>query len=72
MPDISMCTNTLCKSKEFCYRFTATPSKFRQSYSSFNCKEEEYFMSNDKCKSCGQSNGVHKLSCSTKKIILHI
>ena len=26
----------------------------------------------DKCKSCGQSNGVHKLSCSTKKIILHI
>lgn len=25
-----------------------------------------------KCKSCGQSNGVHKLSCSTKKIILHI
>jgi len=26
----------------------------------------------DKCKSCGQSNGVHKLSCQTKKIILHI
>jgi hypothetical protein len=26
----------------------------------------------DKCKSCGQSNGVHKLSCSSKKIILHI
>lgn len=26
----------------------------------------------NKCKYCGQSNGVHKLSCSTKKIILHI
>lgn len=72
MPDISMCTNILCKSKEFCYRFTATPSNFGQYYVSFNCKEDEYFIPNDKCNFCGQLNGVHKLSCSSKKIILHI
>jgi len=32
MPDISMCSGEGCPLKENCYRFTATPSKFRQSY----------------------------------------
>jgi hypothetical protein len=32
MPDITMCEGVLCPHKENCYRFTATPSEFRQSY----------------------------------------
>ncbi len=38
MPDISMCqglnvsTNTMCPKRNTCYRFTATPSEFWQSY----------------------------------------
>ena len=35
MPDIAMCNNKLCKSKKKCYRFTAKPNPFRQSYGSF-------------------------------------
>lgn len=32
MPDISMCTGNGCTLKENCYRYTAKPSEFRQSY----------------------------------------
>lgn len=32
MPDITMCEGTNCPHKEKCYRFTAKPSEFRQSY----------------------------------------
>lgn len=32
MPDISMCFGNDCHKKESCYRYTATPSEFRQSY----------------------------------------
>lgn len=32
MPDIAMCWGENCPIKETCYRFTATPSKWRQSY----------------------------------------
>jgi hypothetical protein len=32
MPDISMCMGTGCPNKEKCYRFTATPNEYRQSY----------------------------------------
>lgn len=32
MPDITMCFGDNCPIKETCYRFTATPSKWRQSY----------------------------------------
>lgn len=35
MPDISMCANSNCPSSELCYRFTATPNPFRQSYGLF-------------------------------------
>jgi hypothetical protein len=41
MPDISMCSNALCPSKEYCHRFTATPSKFMQSYADFSPEEDE-------------------------------
>ena len=32
MPDITMCQGTDCPHKEKCYRYTAKPSEFRQSY----------------------------------------
>jgi len=32
MPDISMCEGQNCPLKETCYRHTATPNEFRQSY----------------------------------------
>ena len=32
MPDISMCNGEGCPRKETCYRFTAKPSEFMQSY----------------------------------------
>ena len=38
MPDISMCKNDKCKFKKDCYRFTAKPSEFMQTYGDFNCK----------------------------------
>lgn len=44
MPDISMCRNFLCPSKDKCYRFRAVPSEFRQSYAGFKLEEKE-----DKC-----------------------
>ena len=36
MPDISMCSNKTCPLKKDCYRYTAKPSEFRQSYSNFS------------------------------------
>ena len=32
MPDISKCSGEGCPRKETCYRFTAKPSEFMQSY----------------------------------------
>ncbi len=32
MPDITMCIGNGCPRRESCYRATATPSEFRQSY----------------------------------------
>ena len=32
MPDITMCSGEGCPVKEFCYRFTAKPNEYRQSY----------------------------------------
>jgi hypothetical protein len=32
MPDITMCDTQDCPLKDTCYRFTATPSEYRQSY----------------------------------------
>lgn len=57
MPDISMCNNQSCPSNKYCYRFTATPSQYRQTYASFTLEEDEmscsYFWRNgvdsDRC-----------------------
>jgi len=74
MPDISMCANALCPSKEYCHRFTAIPSKLMQSYADFSLEDDEiscsYFIPNDKCKYCNQTNGVHKMGCETRKITI--
>lgn len=35
MPDIAMCRNITCPLRESCYRFTAKPKQFRQSYAHF-------------------------------------
>jgi hypothetical protein len=36
MPDITMCQNDKCPLKDECYRHTATPDPYLQSYSRFN------------------------------------
>ncbi len=32
MPDITMCEDETCSQKEECYRYTAQPNPYRQSY----------------------------------------
>lgn len=44
MPDISMCHGEGCPQKETCYRYTAKPSEYRQSYGMFEAN-----MNNKKC-----------------------
>lgn len=44
MPDISMCKNDKCPSREKCYRYTATPGMY-QAYVEFSPKEGD-----DKCR----------------------
>lgn len=51
MADITMCNNDDCTLKELCYRYTATPTKEWQSYSTFNSTNDrmcEHFVKNDK------------------------
>jgi len=45
MPDIAMCEGKDCPIKEACYRYTATPSEYRQSYFA----EIPYNKEEDKC-----------------------
>ncbi len=41
MPDIAMCNNEKCPSKESCYRYTAIPSDWQSYDYSFAPKEGE-------------------------------
>jgi hypothetical protein len=41
MPDITMCLNQSCKSKEKCYRFIATATPIRQAYTYFGVVDNE-------------------------------
>ena len=63
MPDISMCTNVHCPSKEYCFRFTAKPSTY-QSYANFSCEDDEvncsYFYPNGKDSLKCKRNGVKR------------
>jgi hypothetical protein len=74
MADIAMCRDVLCKSKETCYRFKAIPDNYRQSYLIPNREEDAVNCSMywEYCNKCHQFNGVHKLSCSTKKIEIRL
>jgi hypothetical protein len=76
MADISMCKDDKCPSKELCYRFTATPSRFYQSYGASNREDDaqncDMFWDNGVCKYCKQSKGIHKMSCPKMKIQVDI
>ena len=52
MPDIALCKNTTCPSKEKCYRFTAKPNELRQAYGNFSPEGDEvncsFFIDNNK------------------------
>ncbi len=41
MPDISMCRDQECPSRETCFRFVATPSPFLQTYGAFGRRPNE-------------------------------
>jgi len=64
MADISKCNDSLCPSKDYCYRFTAPESLIWQSYGVFNREDDAHncdmFWSNgvdsEKCK----LNGVKR------------
>ena len=47
MADITMCTDNHCIKKNSCYRYTATPSKYYQSYFAEQVREDgecEYYI----------------------------
>ena len=53
MPDIAMCKGGRCPQKDKCYRFTATPSEYRQSYfteAPFKMDGCPYFMRDESIK----------------------
>lgn len=76
MADIAKCNDSLCPSKDYCYRFTAKPSTFCQSYAEFNRESDadncEMFYPNGKCKHCQLENDNHKLSCPIMKIQVNL
>jgi hypothetical protein len=75
MADIAKCNDSLCPSKDYCYRFTAIAGMY-QSYAEFNRDTDEYncndFWPNCKCRYCGLENGVHKMGCETRKIQINL
>lgn len=40
MADISMCQDRQCPARDYCYRFTANPSRMWQSYGVFNREDD--------------------------------
>jgi len=78
MPDISMCNNLSCPSNKYCYRFTATPTEYRQAYASFTLEDDEmscsHFWSNgvnsDKCKNVSHEGATCSSSeCNYPKCV---
>ena len=41
MPDITMCLNDKCSKRKGCHRYMAIPDKYAQSYSMFDCENNE-------------------------------
>jgi len=51
MADITMCSNEDCEQKETCYRYTAKPNPYRQSYFWEDVRKDwrcEYYSNNNK------------------------
>jgi hypothetical protein len=76
MSDIAKCLDSLCPSKDYCYRFTAPASLVYQSYGGFSREQDadncEMFWPNGKCRYCGLENGIHKMGCETRKIQVNL
>jgi hypothetical protein len=76
MSDIEKCSDSLCPSKDYCYRFTAPASLVYQYYEGFNREQDadncEMFWPNGKCRYCGLENGIHKMGCETRKIQVNL
>jgi len=76
MADIAKCNDSLCPSKDYCYRFTAPASDYWQSYGIFNRESDadncDMFYPNGKCRYCDLENGKHKISCSIMKIQVNL
>ena len=64
MADISKCNDQHCPSKEYCYRFTAPTSEFRQSWGTFNREDDadncDMFWSNNTNSNKCKLNGVKR------------
>lgn len=73
MADITMCSGDGCEMKEICYRYRAEPDKYRQSKfvkppnDGLTC---DHFW--EYCNYCYMKNGVHKMSCSTRKVTVFL
>jgi len=76
MADIAKCLDSLCPSKDYCYRFTAPASLVYQSYGGFSREEDadncDMFWPNGICKYCHKENNIHRMSCPTKKIQINL
>lgn len=74
MSDITKCKDSLCPSKEKCYRYTSPADDQWQSYSNFNREADAdnctAFWDNAKCVYCNLENGNHKLSCPVIKVTM--
>ena len=71
MSDISMCRDYNCPSKNYCFRFTAQPSEFRQSYGGFSREEDadncDMFWKNGKdSEKCKHVDGAGSTCTMTK------
>lgn len=64
-----MCMNNSCPSRFMCYRFTAKPNEFFQSYCHFENDglKCDSFWFNEQCPLCNMQQGMHKLSCYNRE-----
>jgi hypothetical protein len=74
MSDITKCEDSLCPSKEKCYRYTAPVDDELQSYDNFNREADAdnctAFLDYAKCAYCNLENDNHKLSCPVIKVTM--
>lgn len=70
MPDIAMCADNACPSKERCIRWNSRPSEFRQSYGQFGRAADAascgYFWPDDEIRTYRPKTTTEILTHSTK------